>query len=403
MKILHTADWHIGKSLYKHDLYEDILLFFDALVDIIVREQVEVLLVSGDVFDLANPSNTDKEIYYQFLTRLTSLHINTIITAGNHDSARMLEAPKELLKHLHIHVVGSADSFENQVIPLLDKQQNEKACILAIPYLRDRDIRQITSGEKYQDKVEATRVGLVNHYKSILAYAQKAGHRGPFIAMGHLYMQGAHVSDSEREIQIGNTAGIAVEQFSQLFDYMALGHIHRPQKLNKEGTIRYSGSPISLSFSERKDDKVVILLELKENKIDQIKTLSLEKNRDLIRISGSLDHIKHSLSTIKQDKKLPAFVELHAQELERDQAKILELIQLAHQESESYKVVHHKIQFTNQLNTLLEQEDTSSIQELRPIDVFRSKMEEEIQDDDLKKELELKFYELLESVNEACD
>lgn len=400
MKILHTADWHIGKSLYKHDLYEDILLFFEELIQIIQEESIDVLLISGDIFDLANPSNHDKEIYYRFLTQLTALNIRTIITAGNHDSVRMLEAPKQLLSFLHIDVVGDASIIENQIFPLKDKNDAELACILAIPYLRDRDIRQVSAGEKYKDKITATREGIANHYKKVKACAQKMGFKGPFIAMGHLYMQGASISESEREIQIGNTAGISVEQFADLFDYMALGHIHSPQKLNKAGSIRYSGSPISLSFSERSDEKTIVVVNL-SYKEPEIKAIKLKKNRDLIRLIGTVDELKTELAAIRNKKTLIPFIEVHAMEAEKDNVKILELINLAQQESEEYKIVHHKIQFEKHQNKLIAQEQNLTIEEMKPIDVFRSKMNDEIQDDKLKKDLEIKFHELVDELNQS--
>ena len=401
MKILHTADWHIGKSLYKHDLYEDIGLFLDELIQIIKEEAIDVLVVSGDIFDLANPSNRDKEIYYQFLTQLTQLKIRTIITAGNHDSVRMLEAPKELLRYLNIEVVGDASNMEGQVLLLEDKSGHIQACILAVPYLRDRDLRQVNAGEKYEDRVSATRIGIVKHYETLKAFAQNAGYIGPLIAMGHLYMQGASLSESERDIQIGNTAGISVDAFSALFDYMALGHIHRPQKLNKEGTIRYSGSPISLSFSERSDQKQVIILDIENQEIQSIKSRTLSKNRDLMRINGSVQEIKQQLAVFENTKKLIAYIEIHALEKERDHIKILELINLAQQESEQYKIIHHKIQFEENKQGLIDQGHDKSIEEMKPIDVFRSKLNDEIQEEELKKSLELKFLELVDELHQS--
>ena len=401
MKILHTADWHIGKSLYKHELYEDILLFFEQLKQIIKDESIELLLISGDIFDLANPSNRDKEIYYSFLTQLMEMKIRVIVTAGNHDSVRMLEAPKQLLKFLNIDIVGDARSLENQIIPIENSDGDLQCFICAVPYLRDRDIREVQAGEKYKDKVEAMRSGIVGHYKRLQSLAKSENDSVPLIAMGHLYMQGASISDSEREIQIGNEAGISIEHFDQLFDYMALGHIHRPQKLNKAGTVRYSGSPIALSFSERKDEKVVVIIDLSTTGIKEIEPLKLDNYRDLIRMKGTVDELKLELASFKNKTTLLSMIEIHAEEKEKDQTKVIELIELAGRDSDQYKIVHHKIRFENSEHKLIADRSEMEIEEMQPIDVFRARLEESVPDEDTRLELEGLFHELLEDWKES--
>lgn len=395
MKILHTADWHIGKSLYKHDLYEDIKLFFSELMLIISDENIDVLLISGDIFDLANPSNTDKEIYYQFLTTLMKENIQVVITAGNHDSVRMLEAPKSLLKHLNIHIVGDGRSSDI-TIPISDPITGSTALIiLAVPYLRDRDVRLVQAGESYEQKKLALREAIVAYYKEKQAFAQKLNSEVPIIAMGHLYMQGASTSDSERDIQMGNEAGIPVEDFGDLFTYMALGHIHRPQKINKAGNIRYSGSPIALSFSERKDEKQIIILELQGKSLN-IVSRKLTTYRKLVRLTGTVAEIRASLLSFENDSLLKAYIELQAKEIRRDPSKILELIELSQMDSTKFKIVNNKITFEEGLLGLAQKKTAATIEDLQPIEVFRTKIDEQILDIELKKGLESAFHELLE-------
>jgi len=396
MKILHTADWHIGKSLYKYDLYEDIHLFFKELCSIIQKESVDILLISGDIFDLANPSNRDKELYYQFLGDLMQMKIRVIITAGNHDSVRMLEAPKDLLKYLNIDIVGDARNLDQQIIPIYNDNKELECFVLAVPFLRDRDIRFVQSGEKYKDKVEALRQGIQQHYEKLIQMSKSENDSVPIISMGHLYVQGASISDSEREIQIGNTAGISVNNFQELFDYMALGHIHRPQKLNKSGSIRYSGSPIALSFSERKDEKVIVIVELDSKGIQSIESIKLEKYRDLIRLKGTVEEIRQSLAVFQNTRKLPAFIELHAIEKEKDQTKYLELLTLSNESNESYQIVQHRIQFENQQIASIQKNQQRLIEEMKPIDVFRARISDSIPEEETRKILENLFYELVE-------
>ena len=399
MKILHTADWHIGKSLYKYDLYDDIGLFFQDLLTIIGEEEVDVLLISGDIFDLANPSNKDKELYYQFLADLLKVKVHVVITAGNHDSARMIEAPATLMKNLNIHLVGQGTDLEKQVVHLDlgrgPKGRNE-IVIAAVPFLRDRDVRTSQAGESVSVKAKNLAGGIVQHYQNIYDIIQDKHPGVPSIAMGHLHMQGASTSDSERDIPIGNLGGISVESFNLGYDYVALGHIHRPQVLNKQATIQYSGSPIALSFSERKDQKRVVLLELDSNQNILTKHIKLSAYRKLIRFSGSLDEIKAKLSTFKNSAPLKALVELHVEEISNDQTKILELQEIASLKNEEYEVVHNKIRFIEKRDHLMTTRSKSTIEELKPIDVFRSKLEDELIDETQKDALEKLFLELLE-------
>lgn len=392
MKILHTADWHIGKSLYKHALYEDIQLFFSELISIIDEEAVDVLLVSGDIFDLANPSNKDKEVYYSFLTTLISKNIQVVITAGNHDSVRMLEAPKALLKQLNVHIVGNGLDLESQIIPF--SKGSVHINVLAVPYLKDRDIRKSRSGESYDDAVTALREGIKNHYEKLVQIAKKGKECNYIIGMGHLYVQGSSLSDSEREIQIGNLAGVQATELDTGMDYLALGHIHRPQVLTQDGRIQYSGSPIALSFSERKDEKRVVLIDLSDSSVT-INHRSLTKYRMLSRLSGTVDEIKTQLNSFENTSPLPAMIELNVHEQNRDESKLLELIEIANSKDERYFIVNYKIHFEEQIEQLHNLKSDQIIQDLKPMDVFESRLGDSIEKDK-KEALTIAFNELLE-------
>lgn len=402
MKILHTADWHIGKQLYKHSLHQDMDLFFSELMSIIDNRSIDILLIAGDIFDLANPSNKDKEIYFSFLSQLMYKKIQVVITSGNHDSAKMLDGPKELIKNLNIHVVGEAISYENQIIPLgkLDSYEPE-VIIAAVPFLREKDIRKSVSGESHDEKIEATRKGIVNHYQQIYEIANVKFSKIPIIAMGHLYMQGVSLSDSERDIQIGNQAGISVDSFKLGYDYFALGHIHKPQNLTPDKTIQYSGSPLSLSFSERKDVKRVIVFETQGSSVINIESIELQKYRQLARIQGTLQEIKNQILVFENTGILPAFLELHALEEQYDAQKIVDLIELSNSENNNYEILNYKIHFSEQAKQSLVQDRKEMINELKPIDVFKTKIEDQVEDKDQRKALESAFAELLNTWTEA--
>jgi len=293
MKILHTADWHIGKSLYKRSLEAEFNLFFEWLVDLIEVEQVDVLIVAGDIFDLANPSHHHKTLYYDMLFKIQNLDVQIVITAGNHDSPTLLEGPKSLIHLLKIHVVGHGHQADEQIIHISSEKGD--VTILAVPYLRDSHLGITSQGLSYEEKVKATRDALVNHYLNLSSQAKSLYPDTPIIGMGHLYVQGASTSDSEREIHIGHQAAVSVSTLESICDYLALGHIHRPQQLNKSNTVCYSGSPIPLSFSERSDQKSVQLIVVDEGHIATIQKVDIPTFRSLVRIKGPLADVKKQL------------------------------------------------------------------------------------------------------------
>lgn len=347
MKILHTADWHLGKKLHKHELSKDHQLFLDWLINLIQEQNIDLLLISGDVFDLANPPIEARAMYYWFLRQMIQLKCKIIITGGNHDSAQMLDAPKDILNLLDITVVGGAiNPIENEVIVL------ENLVVCAVPYLRDADLRQAIEGESGASRVENVRLGIKKHYDTLAEICQEKYPNLPKIAMGHLYAHGVSTSESEREIQIGNEAGIDSDCFSQTFDYVALGHIHRPQIIGGNERIRYSGSPIPLSFSEKNDQKIVLLLEVFDNKIQEIKTIDVPKFRDLKRISGTLEEVKSKLIAHQNEAQLQAFLEVEVVEETFNPLIIKELNDLITVfDDESATVLKHKISFKNEVKS----------------------------------------------------
>ena len=258
MRILHTADWHIGQRLHERQRTDEHKDFLDWLLCTIRKHQVELLLVSGDIFDTALPSSESTNLYYQFLYRLyNETNAYAVITAGNHDSPRHLEAPREFLKMGRIYVVGSADEPSNCVVTL--PSDNPRIAIAAVPFLSESDLRHL-SYETEVDRNERYREWFKIFYADCVA-AMPA--KLPKILMGHLFVQGGKIGDSERNVQIGGVTATHASDFPQNVSYVALGHLHRPQTI--DGTnypIRYSGSPIPMRFNETGYRKKVYLLEL---------------------------------------------------------------------------------------------------------------------------------------------
>jgi len=403
MKVLHTADWHIGKVLHKELLLPELRLFFEWLIGFIEDEEVDLLLISGDVFDLANPSIRDKEFYYECILQLYNSGCKVIITGGNHDSVGELNAPKEILSTINISVVGGTpDDIKDELISIYNEEKQLELIVAATPFLRDRDLRnKLSDDEHYNNRAEAIRAGIKTHYQTLgdLCLAQKSA--VPVIAMGHLYAQGASASESERDIHVGNQAAVESSIFPSVFDYVALGHIHRPQMVDLNPIIRYSGSPIPLSFSEKEDKKIIVLLEIKENEIVDISEIEIPKNRELIKISGNLSEVSSALEKYDPKYTFPSFVEIEIIEEEFSAlilSQVEELTQL-YESHEKFRILKSKTVFANQLM------DTSSlftegvsIEELKPMDVFNKRLESEALDGKTIELLQCAFLELLDTV-----
>ena len=305
MKILHTSDWHLGRSLYGRKRYEEFKLFLDWLAGCIESEDVDALLVAGDVFDNSTPSNRAQELYYRFLCRVAASSCRHIIViAGNHDSPSFLNAPKELLRALNVYVFGSiTGNPEDEVITLTGPANEPEAIVCAVPYLRDRDIRTVEAGESIEDKNTRLIEGVQRHYTYVCKVAeekQKEYGDIPIIGMGHLFTAGGKTveGDGVRELYVGSLAHVGEDVFPACINYLALGHLHIPQKVGETGHIRYSGSPISMGYGEASQEKKVVLVEF-NIRTPQIRELPVPCFQPLERISGGIDDITERIHELK--------------------------------------------------------------------------------------------------------
>lgn len=402
MKILHTADWHIGKKLHKQDLFSDFDYFIDWLVKCIQENKIDLVLVSGDVFDLANPSHEAKTQYYQSLLKLKSLGIQLIITGGNHDSPSMLNAPKKLLAEMNIHIIGGMP--ENPIealIPITDQTGNVKLVVAAIPYLRNTDIQHQEIAKNYEERLERLKQGISLHFNNLAKLAKEKYSSVPCIAMGHLFAKGVSTSESERDIQIGNQAGIEASQFGNYFNYIALGHIHQPQQVKSNTPIYYSGSPIQLSFSERKDQKRVLMLDTKQG--FQPISIPIPSFRKLIKIKGGFESVKNQLKTLPEPSKLKNLIEIELTEKAYQPSLTFKLNELIEAFNEpEFEIVKHRIYFEEVQNQLGDTEAKSQqLEELQAKEVFDKKLNEVNLGVKERKLVELAFTELLNEIEES--
>jgi len=302
MKILHTSDWHIGRTLYGRKRYEEFEAFLTWLAETIQQNEIDALLVAGDLFDTSSPSNRAQKLYYRFLCRVAASSCrHVVVVAGNHDSPSFLDAPKELLKALDVHVVGSCTgSPEDEVLVLRNGQDAPELIVCAVPYLRDRDIRVAEAGESVEDKERKLIDGIRAHYAAVAALAeQKREELGidiPIVGMGHLFTAGGQTVDGDgvRELYVGSLAHVTAGIFPACFDYLALGHLHVPQKVNGSATIRYSGSPLPMGFGEAKQQKSVCQVEF-HSTAASVQLLDVPVFQKLERVKGDWDGISNRI------------------------------------------------------------------------------------------------------------
>ncbi len=400
MNILHTADWHLGHRLHEQSRSEEQEKFLQWLLTVISEKSIDVLLVAGDIFDTGYPSSHSLQMFYDFLAKLYKQGTckQVVMTAGNHDAPGTINAPSFLVKSFSINLVGKAG--ENVKDEILNFEINEeKLTVAAVPFLRDRDIRKAVAGEDAVIIETRYKTALTNHYNSVASEIIKDGNTF-VIAMGHLFAVGGQVSESENRIYVGGLGDMAASDFSPVFDYVALGHLHRPQKVNQKEHIRYSGSPYPLSFGEIGQKKKVILIETSGGKLRDITDIDIPVFRKLYSIKGTMNECKALLNEIGklQDKPKP-WVEVLINEPGLNSMAYMQI-------NEAIKNLPLKVLKVRLLNYAsrkgLEQlvkEDTQ-LDELQPEDVFRKKCEEENFDLNEHPDIMDAFNEILNEITE---
>ncbi len=265
MRILHSSDWHLGQHFIGKSRACEHKALFSWLKQQIEIHQVDALIVAGDIFDTATPASYARELYHQLIVDLQPTGCQLVMLGGNHDSVAVLQESKELLSCLHTQVVpGWLGAAESHLIVLKNKNGQPGAILAALPFLRARELLQSQSGQQASDKQLQLQQAIADCYQQCFVKAQalqaELGPRLPLLATGHLTTVGASSSESVREIYIGSLEAFPASAFPD-FDYIALGHIHQAQLVAGKQYIRYSGSPIPLSFDEAKQQKSMVLLD----------------------------------------------------------------------------------------------------------------------------------------------
>ncbi len=311
IRLLHTADWHLGHRIYGRNRIAEHKYFLDWLVATVSARKIDYLLVAGDIFDTSHPSSEAMSLWYDFLDCLHSKspHTKVVAIAGNHDSPKRLCAAQELLRRVAVTLVGPVRGDNNDfcvercLVPIIDKLGNTVGCIAAIPFLRKADVPN--SRDNTQSSILAATTttttgttamnehanGWNYRYHQILTKArQVAGANGKLIVLGHGHWQGGRISpDSERVVM--STEGLPTDMLPKDADYVALGHLHMPQSMGPEH-IRYSGSPLPMAMSEAQYQHQVLQVDVSQNEKAQIEEIAVPQLATFERIPS-----KGSLST----------------------------------------------------------------------------------------------------------
>ena len=313
MRLLHTSDWHLGQTLHNYDRTYEHQCFLDWLLDTIVSEEADALLIAGDIFDNANPSSAAQRQLYGFLQRakLRAPHLQIVVIAGNHDSPGRLEAPGPLLEAHGTIVIGNVVrgrdgeiDLERLLVPLKDKTGDVKAWCLGVPFLRPGDVPKAeVEGDAYLN-------GIALLYSQAFALARSRRQPGQAIlAMGHCHMvDGQSSIDSERRIVIGGTEALPASMFDPEIAYAALGHLHLAQRVGKKDHLRYSGSPLPLSFAEVGYQHQVLRIDLDGPVAKEVTPLLVPRAVELLRVPlrpAPLPEVLAALEALELDDELP--------------------------------------------------------------------------------------------------
>ncbi|AMO54498.1 exonuclease SbcD [Endozoicomonas montiporae] len=309
MRILHTSDWHLGQHFMGKSREAEHEAFLNWLLATVNDQAIDAVIIAGDVFDTGTPPSYARSLYNQFIVNLQQTCCQQlIIVGGNHDSVSTLNESRELLALLNTTVVGGVSETPDDEVVLLNNADNEPSVALcAIPFIRPRDVLESQSGDSDPDKKQALQNAIASHYQT--AFSKAKEHNLPVVATGHLTTVNGQLSESVREIYIGTLHAFPASGFPPA-DYIALGHLHKPQTVAGQDHIRYSGSPIPLSFDETATTKQVIVVTFTDSSKPEITEVPVPAFRTLLNIKGSLQEIEDQINQIDTDSELNLWLDI---------------------------------------------------------------------------------------------
>ncbi|MEZ9256085.1 exonuclease subunit SbcD [Vibrio splendidus] len=409
MKILHTSDWHLGQNFYNKSRKNEHERFLQWLLEQVTEHDIDAVIVAGDIFDTSTPPSYAREMYNKFVVDSSKIGCQLVLLGGNHDSVSVLKETQQLLKYMGADVIPNTnEDHATQVVELKGKNGDVEALVCAIPFIRPRDVLTSQAGVTGVERQKQLGDAIKQHYQSVYDAAvekratfENSEHM-PIIATGHLTAMGVQQSDSVRDIYVGNLDGFAADGFPDA-DYIALGHIHRPQVVAKREYIRYCGSPIPLSFDELKSQKQVCVVEFVEGE-RTISQLPVPTFQPLAEIKGDLSEIESQLNQyigLDSEQSVWLSIEVQAQDYLSDLQERMRALT----EGLNVEVLQLR-RARERRNQALEQESAETLSELSPMDVFTKRIAlEEFETDSEKARLErmtVKFKQVMVEVSESA-
>ena len=306
MRILHTSDWHLGQHFMGKSRQAEHQALIDWLVTQVDAHSVDAVLIAGDIFDTGAPPSYARELYNELVVKLHRAGVSLLLLGGNHDSVATLSESRAVLAFLSTTVVAAVGDPADHVMVLPQRGgQGQAGCIVcAVPFIRPRDVLQSQAGQTAEDKQQSLQAAIQAYYQAVVeagrarqaALQRELGRVVPLIATGHLTTVGATSNESVREIYVGSLEAFPTGAFPPV-DYIALGHIHKPQKVGGLDHIRYCGSPIPLGFDEAKQQKEILLVDLNETGLVAVTALPVPRFQALISVSGNLATLANAIAT----------------------------------------------------------------------------------------------------------
>ncbi|MDD2664104.1 MAG: exonuclease subunit SbcD [Dechloromonas sp.] len=316
MRLLHTSDWHLGQHFMGKSRQAEHQALIDWLLDQVEAQSVDAVLIAGDLFDTGTPPSYARELYNQLVVRLHAAGVALLLLGGNHDSPATLNESRELFARLGATVVAAAGDDPAAQVVVLPRRGGGAGCVVcAVPFVRPRDVLRSQAGQSADDKQLSLQQAIERHYAAVHAAAQAEiaalPGRLPIVATGHLTTVGASASEAVREIYVGALEAFPTAAFPPA-DYIALGHIHRPQKVGGLEHVRYSGSPLPLGFDEAKQQKEVLLVDLDADGLQAVTPLPVPRFQGLVAIAGNLDSLSGAIGAAAAEgtRERPAWLEI---------------------------------------------------------------------------------------------
>ena len=378
MRILHTSDWHLGQHFMGKTRQAEHQAFIDWLLRQVREHAVDAVIVAGDLFDTGAPPSYARELYNRLVVALHGSGTALVLLGGNHDSVATLGESRPLLTCLGTSVIPAVEAdLEQQVLVLPQRDGTPGAIVCAIPFIRPRDVMQSQAGQSAEEKQLTLQEAIHQHYQALyrLACARRDALRLPLpiIATGHLTTVGASASESVREIYVGALEAFPSSAFPPA-DYIALGHIHRPQQVGALEHIRYSGSPIPLSFDEAGQQKQVLLVDVDAIGLLGVTPLPVPRFQQLVSVKGDLATLAAAITEAAGLGTAEQPVWLEVLRIRRERGNAVATLQAAARET---------------------------LDELTPFDVFNKRLQQETLDETLAAQLQARYRDIVASLQEG--